>query len=367
MLKSNFHVSYLFVILLCISLVTHTKACYDNHSKAALFVFGDSIFDVGNNDYFPTTIRSNYFPYGETFFKYPTGRFSDGRLIPDFIAEYAKLPLIPPYLQPGFVEYTLGVNFASAGAGALTETNLGSVIDLITQLIYFKKVSLQLRQKPGDVEATTLLSRAVYFVNIGANDYLFIFQTNSPAIRSFSPEEFVRRVISNINFVIQEMYKIGGRKFALINIESLACIPFSRVLAAGKYNESCLDQITPYVQLHNMQLSKLLKKLNRDLIGFRYSLSDGHGFQKEITKFPSRYGIKELNVACCGSGPYKGIFNCGGRRIAKEYSLCVNIDEHIFFDSFHNTERVYQQFAEKAWSGKPNFEGSYNLKALFES
>lgn len=42
-------------------------------------------------------------------------------------AEYANLPLIPPFLQPGFHYYCDGVNFASAGAGALVETFQGSV------------------------------------------------------------------------------------------------------------------------------------------------------------------------------------------------------------------------------------------------
>ena len=121
-----------------------------NH--VALFVFGDSLFDPGNNNYLNTIARANFLPYGETFFKYPTGRFSDGRLIPDFIgntfsifffvvkydcmcsecfgflaAEYASLPLIPPYLQPGNHQFTYGVNFASAIVAALAETNQGMV------------------------------------------------------------------------------------------------------------------------------------------------------------------------------------------------------------------------------------------------
>ncbi|KAJ6753951.1 GDSL-LIKE LIPASE/ACYLHYDROLASE [Salix purpurea] len=62
-----------------------------------------------------------------TYFKHPTGRISDGRLIPDFIAEFAKLPLIPLYLQPGDHKLTYGVNFASGGAGALAGTNQGLV------------------------------------------------------------------------------------------------------------------------------------------------------------------------------------------------------------------------------------------------
>ena len=53
----------------------------------ALFIFGDSVFDAGNNNYINTITdyQANYEPYGENFFKYSTGRFSDGRIIPDFI------------------------------------------------------------------------------------------------------------------------------------------------------------------------------------------------------------------------------------------------------------------------------------------
>ncbi|KAG6733160.1 hypothetical protein I3842_01G212900 [Carya illinoinensis] len=96
----------------------------------SLFIFGDSFLDAGNNNYINTTTldQANFWPYGETFFKFPTGRFSDGRLVSDFIAEYAKLSLIPPFLQPGNPHYLNGVNFASAGAGALVETFQGLLI-----------------------------------------------------------------------------------------------------------------------------------------------------------------------------------------------------------------------------------------------
>ncbi|PON62543.1 SGNH hydrolase-type esterase domain containing protein [Trema orientale] len=171
--------------------------------NAALFILGDSAFDAGNNNYINTSFQANYFPYGETFFKYPTGRFSDGRLAPDFIAEYAKLPFIPPYLQPHEHEFKYGVNFASAGAGALVETRRGLVVDLKTQLGYFKNVSQLLRQKKGDAEAADLLARAVYLFSVGGNDYAFAFETNSSVLRTYSPQQFVGLVIGNITTVIQ--------------------------------------------------------------------------------------------------------------------------------------------------------------------
>jgi len=49
----------------------------------AIFNFGDSISDTGNQASFYTPLSNS--PYGSTYFKQPSGRFSDGRLIIDFI------------------------------------------------------------------------------------------------------------------------------------------------------------------------------------------------------------------------------------------------------------------------------------------
>ncbi|KAJ0008233.1 hypothetical protein Pint_29378 [Pistacia integerrima] len=67
-------------------------------SKKLLFVFGDSLFDPGNNQSLNSSMESTgtYFPYGMTMNNKSTGRISDGLLVPDFIALFANLSVDPP-------------------------------------------------------------------------------------------------------------------------------------------------------------------------------------------------------------------------------------------------------------------------------
>jgi hypothetical protein len=53
----------------------------------ASFVFGDSLFDVGNNNYIVSLAKANYVPNGIDF-GIPTGRFTNGRTIVDIIGKY---------------------------------------------------------------------------------------------------------------------------------------------------------------------------------------------------------------------------------------------------------------------------------------
>ncbi|XVF74240.1 hypothetical protein PTKIN_Ptkin13bG0094400 [Pterospermum kingtungense] len=340
-----------------------SRCLQKNH--VALFIFGDSWFDPGNNNYINTIARANFSPYGETFFKNPTGRFSDGRIIPDFISKYANLPLIPPYLQPGNHQYTYGVNFASAGAGALSETYRGSVIDLKTQLGYFAKVEKLLRQKLGDAEAKSLFSQAVYLISIGSNDYTSLFTSNSSILQPFSKEKYVEVVIGNITDTIIEIYKKGGRKFGFLNLDDLGCEPVLKRLVPGNTG-ACYQEPTELAKLHNAALSKALQELEIKLVGFKYAKHDFNKASYERSTNPEKYGFKVADVACCGSGPNRGILSCGGKRGVKEYELCSDPTEYLFFDPAHYTDKANYQIAELMWSGSPNYTGPYNLKALFE-
>lgn len=340
--------------------------CHGSHERSverALFVFGDSLFDPGNNNYINTTtqFQANWWPYGESFFKPPTGRFCDGRIIPDFIAEYAELPLIPSYFETGKYKSIHGVNFASGGAGCLEETFGGFVIDLKTQLKYFKKVAKDLKKKFGAKKSKQLLSNAVYIFSAGNNDY-FEFPT------AYSKEEYVKMVVGNFTSVLKGIYKKGGRKFAILTLAPLGCTPGSRALNFQQGNKSgnCLEELTNLAKIHNSALPKMLKQLEEKLPGFKYSLFDFFKVAIERIDNPSKYGFKTSKSACCGTGPFRGIYSCGGERQVKEYKLCKNVKDYMFFDSGHLTEVAYKQVAELLWNGTKDVIKPYNLKSFFD-
>ncbi|KAH9667899.1 hypothetical protein KPL70_021223 [Citrus sinensis] len=85
------------------------------------FIFGDSLFDNGNNNALPAKAKANYPPYGINFPEGPTGRFSSGLNIVDAIAQLLD-GFIPPFASARGENILQGLNYASGGAGIRDET-----------------------------------------------------------------------------------------------------------------------------------------------------------------------------------------------------------------------------------------------------
>lgn len=111
----------------------------------AVIVFGDSSVDAGNNNQISTVLKSNFRPYGRDFFGgRPTGRFSNGRIAPDFISQaFGLRPFVPAYLDPQYniSDFADGVCFASAGTGFDKATSDVLVSALQEILCYFISIS----------------------------------------------------------------------------------------------------------------------------------------------------------------------------------------------------------------------------------
>ncbi|OWM68410.1 GDSL esterase/lipase 4-like [Punica granatum] len=332
---------------------------------APFFIFGDSLLDAGNNQYLNNSHKSAL-PYGETFFKRPTGRVCDGRIVPDFLAEFANLPLIKPYLEPRFSNYTDGANFASAGAGILPETSPG-LLHLKLQLSYFEEMQKKLKQQEGEQKAQELLSKAVYLLSMGGNDYMHAampsFGKSTPPLLTASyKKQYMVVVLSNLTSVVKKVYAMGGRKFIFQTVGPLGCMPSNRI---GSGSKGCAHDVTVLAKTHNIALSKVLQKLEKTLTGFRYALFDYYSALEEMTTYPSRFGFKEGQTACCGSGDFNRELTCG-KNGTTAYNLCSDPSQYVWFDSAHPTESANKHLASLFWSGPLKVVWPYNAKALFQ-
>lgn len=61
----------------------------------AMYVFGDSIVDDGNNNFINSIAKSNYYPYGCDFAGGPSGRFCNGKTFVDFLGNLLICYIIP--------------------------------------------------------------------------------------------------------------------------------------------------------------------------------------------------------------------------------------------------------------------------------
>ena len=99
--------------------------------------------------------------------------------------------------------------------------------------------------------------------------------------------------VRELFWVLQDIYKRGGRKFGFINLLPFGCAPGIRIVKAEN-NGSCLEEASSLVKLHNKALSKLLRKLEKQLKGFKYSLYNFNINLRQRMNHPSKYGMSYL-------------------------------------------------------------------------
>ncbi|GLJ25259.1 hypothetical protein SUGI_0483530 [Cryptomeria japonica] len=307
----------------------------------ALIIFGDSTVDPGNNNNILTVIKSNFPPYGRDFYdKKPTGRFSNGKIVTDYIASDLNIKdLLPAYLDPTTRNQDLitGVSFASAGTGYdnLTATIL-SVIPLWQQVEYFKVYQKKLRGLVGEENATHILSEAIYGISMGSNDWVNNYFVNPIRMEQYTVQQYQNFLIEIASNFIQEIYSLGARRIACIGIPPLGCLPSERTLRGGLYQHGCIDEFNEASQGFNQKLISLVENMKKELVGVKIAYGDIYSILLDIIQHPHIYGFDEVGDGCCGTGLIEVAILCNIRTPF----TCINASEYVFWDSFHPTQNV---------------------------
>ncbi|KAL5575329.1 hypothetical protein UlMin_017028 [Ulmus minor] len=336
-----FHVLCLFIVI--------SKAKADqrpqNNKASAVFVFGDSTVDPGNNNYVSTIFKSNFLPYGRDFPDHqPTGRFSNGRLTTDYIASYVGVKeYVPPYLDPNLKSEDLltGVSFASAGSGFDPLTPIFSnVIPVLQQLEYFKEYKKRVERVIGKQKTEEHIKKAIFFISAGTNDFVVNYFTIPIRRNSYSVSTYQLFLIQHVKQFLQGLWAEGARRIGMAGLPSMGCLPVVITLnSTNSFRQrGCIEKYNSISRNYNQILQKELHLMQNSFstLGARISYIDIYGPLVEMSHKRKKFGFDEIYYGCCGTGYLEASFLCNSLTNA-----CPDANKYMFWDSIHPSERTY--------------------------
>ncbi|XP_038714984.1 uncharacterized protein LOC120008666 [Tripterygium wilfordii] len=385
----NVSIALVFITLTCIWNPTFSmKSC----DFPAIFNLGDSNSDTGG---LAASLVTPTPPYGETFFHMPVGRFSDGRLIIDFIAKSFDLPYLDAYLDSLGTNFSHGANFATANSTIGLPTTIIPVrhgfspfylTKQYDQFIQFKRRSQMIRKKGEKTFASLMpkeeyFSKALYTFDIGQNDLAegFLGNMSIAEVNASVPgivDEFVKTV--------KNIYMSGGRSFWIHNTGPIGCLPYilTNFLSAERDNVGCAKPHNEVSQYFNHKLREAVFQLRNDFPDGAFTYVDIYSAKYSFFKEPKRYGKQSMLllilhffivflsgfqlplVACCGYGGkynYSNSVDCGGTITINGTQIFVGSCEHpnarVNWDGVHYTEvaakYVFDQISTGNFSDPP--------------
>ncbi|RVW83641.1 GDSL esterase/lipase [Vitis vinifera] len=338
------------LLLLLLSLQFSTQVARSQRVPA-IFCFGDSLIDDGNNNFLDSIAKSNYYPYGIDF-RGPTGRFCNGKTIVDLLAEMLGVSYPQPFADPGSTGSKIfsGVNYASAAAGILDETgqNYGQRFSLSQQVLNFETTLSQMRTMANGTTLSRYLAKSIVIMVFGSNDYLnnYLMPSLYPSSYNYSPPDFANLLLNHYARQILALYSLGLRKFFLAGIGPLGCMPNQRALAPpGR----CLDYDNQILGTFNEGLRALVNQLNGNHPGSIFVYGNTYGIFGDILNNPATYGFSVVDRGCCGLGRNQGQITCLPMQMP-----CLNRNEYVFWDAFHPTTAANVILAQTAFYGPPS-------------
>ncbi|PKA66167.1 GDSL esterase/lipase [Apostasia shenzhenica] len=338
----------------------------------AIFNFGDSNSDTGG---LSAAFGPSPPPNGETFFGRPAGRYSDGRLIVDFIAKSLGVPYLSAYLNSIGANFSHGANFATAGSTirrqntTLFQSGFSPFsLDVQTwQFTQFKSRSQYFYQQGGFYKevlpSEVYFSEALYTFDIGQNDLTagYFLGMTTDEVKAYIPD-----VLNEFTTAIKSVYSEGGRYFWVHNTGPFGCLPY--VLDRLTLRAPEVDHVgcgTPFngVALKfNSMLKDTIAQLRRELPLAAFTYVDVYSVKYELISQAKKYGFEHPLMACCGHGGaynYDRNFGCGSKMTVNGTEVmlgksCGDPLARVNWDGVHYTEAankwVFDQISEGAFS-----------------
>ncbi|RAL51169.1 hypothetical protein DM860_005525 [Cuscuta australis] len=334
--KANYNSIIIIITMFLLCLIISEAAAASSSSShyvlveegpKKLFVFGDSYADTGN--YPPTNASTPWRqPYGISFPGIPSGRWSDGRVLTDYIASYLGLESPRPYAmwkRSGEEEEDGdGMNFAYGGTGVF-ETRvdgpkMGTQIKSLGQLV------------SRNVYTRQDLSSSLALVTSVGNDYLtfLLDHGNLKQVEGFA-ENLTRQLSENL----KRIHEMGIPKVAVTAMEPMGCLPGP----ASSSSSNCNKIGNRITRFHNQLLRQRVDQLNHHYSSRPFVILDLYAAFTSALNIrddrPGKSSFEEPLMPCC-----RGMCGVVDERGNKEYTVCDDRRKAFFFwDAVHPSQQ----------------------------
>jgi phospholipase/lecithinase/hemolysin len=284
-------------LLLWLALLGSPAAHATTPLYPALYVFGDSLSDAGNN----WLSSGGATPLSPPYY---LGHYSNG---PTWAENLGPLLGLPAPL-PSFIG---GTDYACGGAmTGTTSIHVANDTDLPVQLTTFR------------TQSTPPVPGALYALDIGSNDLSNI--RANPGITAAQARAVADQAVTNATRFIGKLFGLGMRNLLLLTVADQSMQP-----AASSLNGAHLQAIRAMDQYYNSRLLAAATQLAAQ-DGFRLLVFDMYAFTDTLVANAIVLGYTNSSNACW-SGDYTDT----------DGTLCSTTvagqDQYVFWDHIHPT------------------------------
>ena len=304
-------------LLFAALMVSSAIAAQPNY--AAMYVFGDSLSDTGN-DFAVTTaqhlvpaIPPSVMPYAT----YWQGRFTNGPVAVEYLwrlmARNNNME-VTPFARNSSLDKKTSVNFAfgGAGSGIQNPTPTGFLVPGLVGQVGLYTTALAGKKSKAN---------ALYVVWSGSNDYL----------QNITYDPYV--VVGNIATSIRSLYETGARDFLVPNLPDLGGTPLVKAQGGAV-------QFTALSKSHNALLASTLSTLSSSLPDIKIVRVDVFALGEALMSS----GLVNVDVpALAFLSPGTGAVDC----LFRNPSTCVDVPlsgfvaPFLYWDVLHPTTQVH--------------------------
>jgi phospholipase/lecithinase/hemolysin len=295
--KRLFKISSAIAATLPLAIVTLTPSIANAFQFSNLYVFGDSLSDVGRT----FLLTGGQAPPAQL--GYFQGRFSNGPIWVDYLAAQLGVPS------------TIQTNFAITSATTGTQNSASPLLPGLQQEI----ASFTLANPQAD-------PNALYAIWAGNNDYLGTIGQTDPSIP-----------VNNLVKAITTLTDIGAKNILVANLPDLGKTPL-----VANLGPVVAGPTSAVVQGHNTLLAQTLATLGAQLApqGVTLIPLDINSLFNDAFANPGKYGFTNTSDACLFPSPL--LFP------PAPVTVCANPSQYFFWDSLHPTTVTHQFVAETA-------------------